>query len=68
VAKVRTAEANGEDGSALLARRARQMPGSRPSGQEMQERLLARRLLMSRERKAEIEKLASLRLPNFHQQ
>jgi hypothetical protein len=68
VAKVRTAEANGEDGSALLARMARQTPGSRPSGQEMQERLLARRLLMSREWKAEIEKLASIRLPNFHQQ
>ncbi len=66
VSKVMAGKASGQDGAEVLAKIARPPSQAWHSELERKEFLLARRLLMSRDWSAEIEKLASIRLPNFH--
>jgi hypothetical protein len=66
ISKVMAAKASGHDGAEVLAKLARPPSEGWQSEVERKERLLARQLLMSRDWNAEVEKLASIRLPNFH--
>jgi hypothetical protein len=66
VSRVRAAEANGEDGAAALRNIAQQRPASREQFPQLEERSLARRLMLSRDWKAQLETLAGKKLPDFH--
>lgn len=63
---VHAAEASGEDGTASLRRIAQAPPDREDPAVSREERALARRLMMSRDWKPQLEKVASTPLPNFH--
>jgi hypothetical protein len=66
VKRVRDAEQRGEDGTAELRTIAQEQPNREHFSQSMEAKALARRLMLSREWKKQLEKLAAKQLPNFH--
>lgn len=66
VAAVKSAEQNGQDGLDVLRKMANQRPLPGDRADTMQKMRIAHRLMNSSRWKEELEKLASIRLPDFH--